>query len=135
MNSNPPPQDDQLQKNLLLIKKQSSNIDAVYLPLDSYIISNADMIGTQLNASKIFSIGAQKEYIKKGVFIGTVPSYYNLGEQAAMLIDRHQKGEHLGNIPIQHVKKPQIIINKKTQKILNIKIPVDLFKKTIFIEN
>jgi len=40
-----------------------------------------------LKEAKIFSIGAQKEYIIGGAPIGTIPDYYELGKKAATILD------------------------------------------------
>jgi len=94
-----PPGSRRLEKYLQKLTNKSLIVDAVYLPLDSFIISNARLIGSQLRAGKIMSIGAQKEYIDKGALMGTVPDYYQLGKIASAIMDRHQKGEQLEKYP------------------------------------
>ncbi len=129
-----PPADNMLEKNLLQVEKKAGAIDAIYLPLDSYLISNAEQIGSRLTKAGILSIGAQKEYVLKGVLMGLVPDYYKLGKAAANILDRHVKGEKLKDIPVQIDKNPKIAINEKTGKVLKISIPEELSRNAVIIE-
>ena len=66
--------------------------------------------------------------------MGVVFDNYQLGRTVARIIDRHQKGEKLQNIPIEKVKEPYLVINKTTSNILNIKIPEAVLKKATIVE-
>ena len=128
------PVDDLLEKNLQRIKEKSNEIDAVYLPLDSFLVSKARLIGNHLKEAGIMSIGALKEYVSQGVLLGLVPDYYKLGKVAAKIVDRHVKGEKLSTIPVQTEKEPKIIINESTRKLLKIKIPKNILENAVIIE-
>ncbi len=123
-----------LRSKLKEMIRQTDNLDAVYLPTDSYLVSNSDLIAQELKEAKIMSIGAQKEYVASGVFMGLVPDYYQLGRNAAKLIDRNIKGEELKNIPVQTETNPKIMINSTTRDILRISIPVNIAQTAIFLE-
>ncbi len=128
------PNTELLKIHLQKLVDTPSMVDAVYLPLDSYIVSNAAIIGETLKRANIMSIGAQKEYIDNGALIGIVPDYYRLGVVAAKILDRHRRGEKLENIPVHTVEKPILIINETTRKFLDISIPEILLKKAMCIE-
>jgi len=66
--------------------------------------------------------------------MGVVIDYYQLGRAVAKIVDRHQKGEKLQNIPIKKVEEPYLVINKITSDILNIKIPEAILKKATIVE-
>jgi len=129
-----PPVQKMLQENLQKVIDKSILIDAVYLPSDSFLVSNAKLIGSQLRAAKVKSIGAAKSFIENGALMGVVSDNYQLGRTVARIIDRHQKGEKLQNIPIEEVKEPYLVINKTTSNILNIKIPEAVLKKATIVE-
>lgn len=129
-----PPVQNMLQENLQKLIDQSLVVDVVYLPLDSFLVSNAELIGPQLRVAKIKSIGSIKDYIEHGVLMGLVPDYYALGKVAATIVDRHRKGEPLSHIPVQRVKEPLLMINITTAKLLNVTIPENLLKKAILVE-
>jgi ABC-type uncharacterized transport system substrate-binding protein len=123
-----------LQENLQKVIDKSILVDAVYLPSDSFLVSNAELIGSKLRAAKVKSIGAIKSFIENGALMGVVVDNYQLGRTVARIVDRHQKGEKLQNIPIAKVEKPYLVINKTTSNILNIKIPEAVFKKATIVE-
>jgi len=129
-----PPVQKMLQENLQKLIDESILVDAVYLPSDSFLVSNAKLIGSQLRTAKVKSIGAIKSFIENGVLMGVVIDYYQLGRAVAKIVDRHQKGEKLQNIPIEKVEEPYLVINKTTSDILNIKIPEDVLKNATIVE-
>jgi ABC-type uncharacterized transport system substrate-binding protein len=129
-----PPVQKMLQENLQKVIDKSILVDAVYLPSDSFLVSNAELIGSKLRAAKVKSIGAIKSFIENGALMGVVVDNYQLGRTVARIVDRHQKGEKLQNIPIAKVEKPYLVINKTTSNILNIKIPEAVLKKATIVE-
>jgi len=128
------PDGDSLQDNLQKLGNNSVSVDAVYLPLDSYHMTKAKLIGSKLRSAKIPTIAAQKRYIQNGALFGAIPDYYALGKEVAGIVDRHRKGEALINIPIATPKKPLIMVNKTTSQALNIQLPEDLLKGAVVVE-
>jgi len=53
-----PPVQKMLQENLQKLIDEPVLVDAVYLPSDSFLVSNAKLIGSQLRTAKVKSIGA-----------------------------------------------------------------------------
>jgi putative ABC transport system substrate-binding protein len=129
-----PPAQDMLEENLQKLKDRSVVVDAVYLPPDSFLVSNAKLIGSELLAAKVKSIASIETFIEKGALMGLVPNYSELGKAAAMIIQRHQQGTKLKDMPVQTAKKPLLMINKATSRALNLKIPEDLLKKAVTVE-
>ena len=114
-----PPVQKMLQENLQKLIDKSTLVDAVYLPSDSFLVSNAELIGSRLRAAKVKSIGAIKSFIENGALMGVVIDLYQLGRTVARIVDRHQKGEKLQNIPIEKVEEPYLVINKTTRCLYN----------------
>ena len=132
-----PPALDTLKKNLQKLIDKSIVVDAVYLPSDSFMISKAKLIGAQLRVAKVKSIGCLKAFIDNGALMGVVPDYYEMGRVVATIVDRHQKGEILQDIPVQQgyrIKEPTLMINKTTSDILNFSIPEALKEKAIIVD-
>ena len=131
-----PPELDILKMNLQKIIDKSIHVDAVYLPSDSFLISSAKLIGSQLRVAKVKSIGSIKAFIDNGALIGVVPDYYEMGRAVTTIVDRHQKGEMLQDIPVYQgyrTKEPILMINKTTSDILDFNIPEALLKKAIIV--
>jgi len=129
-----PPTLDILKKNLEKLIDKTVVVDAVYLPNDSFLISKAKLIGAQLRVAKVKSIGSIRDFIDNGVLIGVVVDYYKIGRAVATIVDRHQKGESLGEIPVYKMLEPTLMINKTTSDILNFSIPEALQKKAIIVD-
>ena len=129
-----PPTDNALLQILEKLKRKSVVVDAVYLPQDSFIVSKAELIGAALKSAKVKSIGSIKKYIDKGALMGVVPDYYQLGKAAAVIVDKHRKGEKLQDIPVYTEIQPLLVINKTTSQLLNVKIPADLLKGAVVVE-
>ena len=129
-----PPAQKMLQENLQKVIDGSIIVDAVYLPSDSFLVSNANLIGSCLRTAKVKSIGATKSFIENGALMGVITDYYKIGKTVARIVDRHQKGEKLQNIPIERVEDTYLVINKTTSDILNISIPEAVMKKAIIIK-
>jgi ABC-type uncharacterized transport system substrate-binding protein len=129
-----PSETDQLEINLGKLSTKRIDVDAVYLSSDSYLVSNAELIGSELRNAGIKSIGALEKYVKKGVALGTVADYQYLGRLAAEIIDRHQKGTPLGEIPVQRHENPPLVINKTTCDYLEISIPDKLLSDAVIVE-
>jgi putative ABC transport system substrate-binding protein len=131
-----PPALDTLKKNLQKLIDKSVVVDAVYLPSDSFLISKAKLIGAQLRVAKVKSIGSIKAFIDNGALIGVVPDYYEMGRAVTTIVDRHQKGEMLQDIPVYQgyrTKEPILMINKTTSDILDFNIPEALLKKAVIV--
>jgi putative ABC transport system substrate-binding protein len=128
------PTQDMLQENLQKLIDKSIVIDAVYVLSDSFMVSNAQLIGRQLRAAKVKSFAPIKDFVTKGILMGLVPNYYVLGKEAAKIIDSHQRGIKLQDIPIVTVKEPRFVINTTTANLLEMTIPEEILKKALIIE-
>jgi len=72
--------------------------------------------------------------VQHGALIGVVPNYYGIGKAIAAIVDRHQKGEELQDIPVVRVKAPILMINTTTARLLQVHIPEGMLKEAVIIE-
>jgi putative ABC transport system substrate-binding protein len=117
-----PPVEQILHQNLQKLADNPAMIDAVYLPSDSFLVSNATLIGARLQSLKILSFGSVRNYIEAGVLMGFVVDYYELGKSVAAIVDRNQRGEALQQIPVVRADFT-LMINQTTSDLLGVKIP------------
>jgi putative tryptophan/tyrosine transport system substrate-binding protein len=129
-----PPAEDMLHKNLQQLVEKSIVVDAIYLPPDSYMVSHASLIGAQLRAAKLPSIGSVQEFVEHGALVGVVADYAKLGRAAARIVHRHQHGEQLQQIPVQTDEAPVVLINKTSSALLNLSIPDAVLKEALVVE-
>jgi putative ABC transport system substrate-binding protein len=118
-----------LQQNLQGIADGKLQVDAVYLPADSFLISEANLIGAKLRAANVKSIGAVESYVTAGALMGIVPDYRELGMSVAKILDRHRKGEPLGRIPVEVTGEPILVINESTRAKIDVSIPESVLSK------
>ncbi len=128
-----PPVQERLSKNLQKIVNGEVEVDAVYLPSDSYIVSNAKNIAAALGVAAVPGVGAIKKYISEGVLMGSVADYYELGQMAALIVDQHRKGVGLKNIPIKTPASPKLLVNAAAMRTLKLSLPGRYLKKAVLI--
>ncbi len=98
------------------------NIDAVYFVSSSFMISKSEEIMPILTDAKLPTLCSVSNYVKSGCLMGSGANYKNLGRLAADILDQHQKGKDLEDIPVQYDEKPEFLFNEDTQKSLGIVI-------------
>jgi putative tryptophan/tyrosine transport system substrate-binding protein len=128
------PVQDMLQENLQKLRDRTIAVDAVYLPADSFHISSAKLIGTELRAARVKSIAALDTYIDQGALTGVVPDYNKLGKAAATIVHRHQGGQKLQDMPVETDKDPLLKINGPTSRALGVTIPDAIRKRAVIVE-
>lgn len=129
-----PPAQDMLQENLQKLRDRSIAVDAVYLPADSFIVSNAKLVGAELKAAKVKSIAALETYIDNGALMGVVPEYLDLGKLAAGIVHRHQGGQRLHDMAVLGDREPVLKINGATSRALSVAIPEAIRKRAVMVE-
>ncbi len=127
-----PPVGNLLEQNLQKIIDNPALVDAVYFPSDSFLASRAQYIGTKLREGKIASFGSLKEYIEGGLLMGFVVDYLSLGKGVAGIIDKHQKGMRIQDIPIVEPSEYPLHINKMTKEVLGLHLSETLMQKGVF---
>ena len=102
-------------------------VDAVYFPSDSRIISLGRKIMAHVNAFKIPSFAAVDSMVlNDGALMGLVPDYHDLGSLAALKAIRIFNGESPENIPCSTLTYFRILINMKTARKIGVQIPTAL---------
>ena len=68
-----------------LSKTIKNEVDAVYIPVDRYLLNNSKKIFENLNKENIFSIAANHYYVNDGASITLALDYYKAGEETAKM--------------------------------------------------
>jgi ABC-type uncharacterized transport system substrate-binding protein len=129
-----PPAQEMLQENLQKLRDRSIAVDAVYLPADSFLVSNAKLVGAELRAANVKSIAAIETFVDQGALMGVVPQYDELGRAAATLVHRHLGGQRLQEMPVLSDRQPELRINAATSRALGLTIPDALRKRAKLVE-
>lgn len=129
-----PPVLNSLKENLQNLRDRKIVVDAVYLPADSFILSQAKLVGAELKGAGIKSVASIKKYVDNGALMGLVPEYHELGKAAARIVDQNQKGAKLETIPVYTQPEPVLVVNKTTARALKTDIPQALLAKAIVVQ-
>ena len=65
----------------------------------------------------------------KGALGAYGPSNYQMGRQAAGLVDKILKGQKPENLPVEAARKFDLVINFRTANAIGLTIPPDMLKK------
>ncbi|MEK7990123.1 MAG: ABC transporter substrate binding protein [Thiotrichaceae bacterium] len=123
-----PPDTEQLDKYVQAIKNNELQLDAVYLPMDTFISMQAKEIADAMHSLNVKTIGANLLQLKQGILVGTIADYAEMGRAAAQVVYQHQQNGTFENIPVQLPQQPRFIINKRIAKQLKVMIPVVIQK-------
>ncbi len=109
-----PPVQSSLLQNLQRLVENPDQVDIVYLSADSYLVSEAPLIGSYLRKAKVKSISQVRSLIDHGVMMGTAGDYYELGRAVATIVDKREKGASLRDIPVERFARFKLIMNQTT---------------------
>jgi ABC-type uncharacterized transport system substrate-binding protein len=129
-----PPAQNMLQENLRKLQDRAVAVDAVYLAPDSFIVSNAKLVGTELRGAKVRSIASLEAFVEQGALMGAVADYYALGRSAATIVHRHLAGQRLQDMPVLADQNPELKINGTTRRAFGVRIPEDIRKRAVIVE-
>lgn len=103
------------------------NVDAVFIPADSLMISLGDDLARWINAFNLPSLATVESLVvEHGLLMGLQPSYYQLGLMAAEKAQRILGGEPPAHIPASRLDFFQMTVNMKTARMINVQIPMSI---------
>lgn len=110
----------------LLVKKP----DVLYLPSDSFMIANADLVvGIAIKANVPVFSATEDPIRKAGALAGLVSTYYNVGRFAAYkaesILVQHRSP---ADIPIETLNRFTFLVNMKTVKTLEVYPPIQVMQ-------
>jgi putative tryptophan/tyrosine transport system substrate-binding protein len=104
--------------------------DFVYIPSDSFLIKNANVLVREANAAQIPVFAATEAPIRNdGALLGLVSTYSNVGELAAYKAEQILTGRlPAAQIPIESLDRFTFLVNMGTAKRLGIYPPLSVIK-------
>jgi putative ABC transport system substrate-binding protein len=100
-------------------------IEALVVGNDGMLIANARAIGSLAARRRLPSSGPN-EFAQTGGLIGYDVNHFEQYRRAAAYVDRIARGTKPGELPIERPTKFEMVLNRKTAKILGIAIPQQL---------
>lgn len=118
---------EEIAQSLLAV---AHNVDAFYLTGSSIIGETVPIIVDIANKAKAATITHLDDLAEKGALLGVCLNSYQVGRQAGKKAVKVMKGAKPSSVPIEIMKKIDLIINMKTAKAGQFKIPPK-FMKTV----
>jgi putative ABC transport system substrate-binding protein len=119
--------DKELKDIINRFKKKEG--DALYHVSDVLVQSQADFIFRVAGQKKLPTMFGRSAWAARGSLAGYGPNYFEMGRQAASLVDKILKGARPENLPIERAKKFDLFINLRTASIIGIKIPPEVLSR------
>jgi putative ABC transport system substrate-binding protein len=103
--------------------------DALFYVADAMVTSQAEMVIDIAMSKKLPTMYADRESVAKGALASYGVSYYAFGRTAAKNVRRILLGADPGNLPVEQLDRPHLVINLKTAKALGLVIPQPLLTR------
>ena len=119
--------DKELKRSINRFKKMEG--DALYHVSDLLVQSQADFIFKVARQKKLPTMFGRSAWAARGSLAGYGPNYFEMGRQAASLVDKILKGARPENLPIERAKKFDLFINLRTASIIGITVPPEVLSR------
>jgi len=113
-----------------MLSEVAGSVDAVYLTGSRVNGESIPLIVETMNKAKIVTTTHLEDYVERGVLLGVCSEPYALGLLAGDRASKVLKGAKPSSVPIETLKKQEVMINMKTVKATQIQIP-ETFMKSV----
>ncbi|RDH42156.1 ABC transporter substrate-binding protein [Zooshikella ganghwensis] len=129
------PESSNFKQHLFKVMSQitKDKINTVYLPSDSFLISQRAALIEAINAFKMLSVAAVDIFVKDGALLGTTAIYYELGEQLAQRVHQHQQGVAISKLSVVRPGQGQLLINRSAWQRFSLTLPDSLTNKVQWV--
>lgn len=118
------------EEGLRMVSIAAGDVDAFFLAGGGQVGELVPEIVDIANKAKIITVGTTEARLGKGVLLAVCASSYALGVMAGERAVKVLKGAKPSSLPIGTMKKPDVMLNMKTVKAIQIKVP-SKFMKTV----
>jgi len=118
---------DELKAALGALQKTTD--EAIFEVADDLIESQAELIFDAARLNGVPTIFEGADWAIKGSLLSYGANYYQMGRQAAALINRIFRGEKPGNIPAERAAKYDLLVNLRMARAIDLTIPPEILKK------
>ena len=103
--------------------------DAIFQIADDLVESQAPVLLEEAKKRKMATMFPEEVWASRGSLAGYGPNYYEMGRQAADLVQKILKGSHPKDLAVAPANKFDLAINLRTASSIGLKIPPELLKK------
>lgn len=111
----------------IVMPQLKNNVDAVFIPADSLMISLGNDLARWINDLNLPSLATvETMVVHHNLLLGLQPSYYQLGMIAANKAQRILEGTAATDIPSSRLDYFQMSVNLKTARKIDVQIPMSI---------
>lgn len=118
---------DELKNALGSLTKSAE--DAIFEVSDDLIESQAELLFDTARQNGMPSMFEGADWAIKGSLLSYGASYYQIGRQAARIVNRIFRGEKPANIAAERANKYDLVVNLRMAKAIGLAIPPETLKK------
>ncbi|MBU2712794.1 ABC transporter substrate-binding protein [Zooshikella harenae] len=129
------PESNNFKQHLFRVMSRitKDKINTLYIPSDSFLISQRAALIEATNAFEMQSVAAVDIFVRDGALLGTTAIYYELGEQLAKHVHQHQQGTEISKLNVVRPGRGQLLINRSTWQRFSLTLPDSLKSKVKWI--
>ncbi|MEH6651714.1 MAG: ABC transporter substrate binding protein [Motiliproteus sp.] len=127
------PDSQSLTNQLARLQASSVDIDTLYLPNDSYIISQSKQIMAAVQHTSYRVIGTHETFVRDGALLAVAPDFEAMGRHLARRLLALQADDFRSHLPPITVAQQRIIYNEATRQRLKVTIPDTLTGQLVAI--
>jgi putative ABC transport system substrate-binding protein len=98
-------------------------VEAIYIPNDNTVFSAIPKLVQIANEHKLPTFTSDPDSVKSGILAAYGYSQYEVGQTAGALAATILRGDNLGKLHVRSPEKADVYINRKTAKLLGLKVP------------
>jgi len=102
---------------------------AIFHVADDLVESESDFLFETARKKKLPTMFNEESWAIRGALAGYGPNYFEMGRQAARLIDRIIKGQKPETLPLERASKFDLTLNYRTATFIGLRFSNDLLKK------
>jgi putative ABC transport system substrate-binding protein len=103
--------------------------DAIFQIADDLVESQGSVLLDEAKKRRMATMFHSEVWADKGSLATYGPNYYEMGRQAADLVDKILKGAHPKDLAVAHANKFDLAINLRTARSIGLKIAPEVLKK------
>jgi putative ABC transport system substrate-binding protein len=107
-----------------------NGVDALIIGLETLAQANQNQILEFAARQRLPAAYAARNFVEAGGLLSYGVFYPNMYYRVAAHIDKILKGAKLADLPVERANKFELVINRKTARVLKITIPPDLFLRS-----
>src|SRR5262249_37133537 len=104
-------------------KAAQNRVDALLVSVDVVTQQHQGLIANLAERQRLPAIYASREYVEAGGLMSYGVSYPDLYRRTARTVDKIFKGAQTADRPVEQPTKFELVINGKTAKAIDLKIP------------